>query len=207
MPTRDREIPPVVGVIDDDRSVREALSGLFRSMGLAVELFDSVDAYEESAIVGSAACLVVDVRLPGKSGLEFIEELARTGQMQAIVFISGHADIAMSVRAMKAGAIEFLTKPVREQELLDAVQRAIEWDRHHRARAEKIAATRSRYALLTPRERAVMAQVVTGQPNKQIAERIGISEATVKLHRGQIMRKMDAGSLVELVRAADLLEN
>lgn len=206
LPTRGRENPPLIGIIDDDRAVREALSGLFASMGFAVEMFDSIDAFEESAGSERAACLVVDVRLPGKSGLEFIEDLARSGRMHAIVFISGHADIAMSVRAMKAGAIEFLTKPVREQELLDAVQRAIEWDQHYRATAAKVAEVRARYALLTPRERTVMEQVVTGLPNRLIAEGIGITEATVKLHRGQIMRKMQTGSLVDLVRAADLLE-
>ncbi|MDH7972861.1 response regulator [Sphingomonas sp. AR_OL41] len=205
MPLRDREDAPTVVVIDDDRAVREALEGLFASVGLSVDLFDSVDAYLEAAPDERPGCLVVDVRLPGKSGLDFIEEEARAGNRRAIVFISGHADIAMSVRAMKAGAIEFLTKPVREQELLDAVQRAIRHDRQQRAEQKKIAEARARYGLLTPRERAVMAQVVIGRLNRQIAEDIGITEATVKLHRGQIMRKMQVGSLIDLVRAADLL--
>lgn len=201
----DRETPPKVVVIDDDRAVREALRGLFESVGLVVDLFESIDAYTEQSPDAGVGCLVVDVRLPGKSGLEFIEEQARAGNRRAIVFISGHADIAMSVRAMKAGAVDFLAKPVREQELLDAVQRAIVQDRQNRAEAERLAEARCRYALLTARERAVMAQVVAGRLSKQIAQDMGVTEATIKLHRGQTMRKMQAGSLIELVRVADLL--
>lgn len=205
MPTRAEAESAVVVVIDDDLAVREALGGLFQSIGLTVDLYGSVDAFQAAGTGDRGDCLVVDVRLPGKGGLEFIEELGREGTRRAIVFISGHADVPMSVRAMKAGAIDFLTKPVREQELLEAVQRAIAANRRRRADEALVAQAHARFALLTPRERAVMAEVVTGKPNRQIAAAIGITEATVKLHRSQIMRKMQAGSLVDLVRLADLL--
>jgi FixJ family two-component response regulator len=201
----DKADAPMVVVIDDDQAVREALGGLFASVGLAVDLFASIDAYLEKDPGQRIECLVLDVRLPGKSGLEFIEEQARAGIRRAIVFISGHADVAMSVRAMKAGAVEFLTKPVREQDLLDAVQHALAHARKHRAQEERLAEVRSRYAFLTARERAVMAQVVSGRLSKQIAEGMGVTEATIKLHRGQIMRKMQASSVIELVRISDIL--
>jgi FixJ family two-component response regulator len=205
LPTQAEAGGAIVAIIDDDLAVREALGGLFQSIGLTADLHASVDAFLAAATGDRADCLVVDVRLPGKGGLEFIEELARAGTRRAIVFISGHADIPMAVRAMKAGAIDFLTKPVREQELLEAVQRAIQASRKRRAEEARTVEAHALYALLTQRERAVMAEVITGKPNRTIAAGIGISEATVKLHRSQIMRKMRAGSLIELVRLADLL--
>lgn len=196
---------PRVVVIDDDCDVREALEGLFRSVGLRVELYGSVQGYVDSNLEDRLGCLVLDVRLPGKSGLEFQEELVREGRSQPIVFISGHADVAMSVRAMKAGAVEFLTKPVRDQDLLEAVQLAIEQDRARRRGESARRQVTIDYAALSVRERDVMARVVTGLRNKQIATELGVTEATVKLHRSQIMRKMKAGSLVELLRMADLI--
>lgn len=205
MPTQAEAGGALVAVIDDDQSVREALGGLFRSIGLAVDLHGSVDAFLAAETGGRADCLVVDVRLPGTGGLEFIEELVRAGTRRAIVFISGHADVPMAVRAMKAGAIDFLTKPVREQDLLEAVQRAVAANRRHLVEEARARDAHARFALLTPRERAVMAEMVNARPNRQIAGAIGITEATVKLHRSHVMRKMQAGSLIELVRLADLL--
>jgi FixJ family two-component response regulator len=196
---------PSVVIIEDDRDVRESLQGLFRSVGLEVEPFASVKEFLESARPDRPGCMVLDVRLPGKSGLDFQEELAGTSRQRPIIFISGHADIAMSVRAMKAGAIEFLTKPVRDQDLLDAVQLAMEQDGARRLSDHRLANWRARYALLTPRERDVMARVVTGRRNKQIAADIDLSEATIKLHRSSVMQKMHAQSLVELVRMNDAL--
>ena len=197
--------PPVVVVIDDDADVREALDGLFRSVGLGVESFGSVSAYQAAAPRTAPAAWFSTSGCPEKSGLEFQEDLVRADIQRPIVFISGHADVAMSVRAMKAGAVEFLTKPVRDQDLLDAVQLAIEQDSAQRRGDQERLQLRSDYATLSPREREVMARVVLGRRNKQIATDIGLSEATVKLHRSQIMRKMGATSLVELLRMADTL--
>lgn len=199
------EEQPVVFVIDDDGLVRDALADLFRSIGLAVESFGSGQAFLRSRRADTVGCIVLDVRLPGGSGLEFQRVLTESGIGLPVIFITGHGDISMSVRAMKAGAIEFLTKPLREQELLDAVQAAIERDRARRQQAKLIAELRGRFNCLTPREREVLALVVTGRPNKQIAHQLELSEMTVKVHRGQTMRKMRANSLVELVRMADKL--
>lgn len=197
------EPAPVVVVIDDDSDVREALEGLFRSVGLAVELFASVQAYLERTGATPPSCLVLDVRLPGKSGLEFQEDLNAAGSLIPIVFISGHADVAMGVRAIKAGAIEFLTKPVRDQELLDAVQAAIARDRALRFSNSRREQVRADYQNLTTREREVLNKLVSGQRNKQIAGELGITEATVKLHRSHLMQKLNAASIVDLVRLLD----
>ncbi len=204
-PSIDRPGASVI-VIDDDRDVREALQGLFRSVGLTVELFTSVQDYRRSPRSNSAGCMVLDVRLPGQSGLDFFEEFRQSEIDCPVIFISGHADIPMSVRAMKAGAIEFLTKPVREQDLLDAVQLAIERDRVRRQGTGSLARLQADFNSLTQREREVMVLVVAGRRNKEIASEIGISEATVKLHRGHVMQKMHALTLAALVRMADALE-
>jgi RNA polymerase sigma factor (sigma-70 family) len=200
------EARPTVIVIDDDQDIREALQGLLRSVGLGVELFGSVQEFLDRARPDVPGCLVLDVRLPGRSGLDFHDDLVKANIHLPVIFISGHADVPMSVRAMKAGAVEFLTKPVRHQDLLDAIQRAIERDRARRDEEEIVGALRARLETLTPRERDVMRLVTCGRLNKQIAAEIGISEATVKLHRGQVMRKLRAQSLAELVRIADKLE-
>ncbi len=204
-PSIDRPGASVI-VIDDDRDVREALQGLFRSVGLTVELFASVQDYRRSPRSNSAGCMVLDVRLPGQSGLDFFEEFRQSEIDCPVIFISGHADIPMSVRAMKAGAIEFLTKPVREQDLLDAVQLAIERDRVRRQGTGSLARLQADFNSLTQREREVMVLVVAGRRNKEIASEMGISEATVKLHRGHVMQKMHALTLAALVRMADALE-
>jgi FixJ family two-component response regulator len=196
---------PVVVVIDDDQSVREALQGLFQSVGLVTRCFSSVRDYLESDHLGGAGCVVLDIRLPGTSGLEFLESLPRSDIMQSVVLISAHVDVQMAVRAMKAGAVDVLTKPVREQDLLEAVNRAMAQDWLRRDEADRCAFMRARYATLTERERQVMTLVAAGLLNKQIAARVGITEATVKLHRGQAMRKMEADSVPELVRMVDLL--
>jgi FixJ family two-component response regulator len=196
---------PVVFVIDDDASIREALKSLFNSIGLRVETFGSASQLLERPLPDAPSCLVLDVRLPGLSGLDFQGELAKANILIPIIFITGHGDIPMSVRAMKAGAVEFLTKPFRDQDLLDAVQTAIERDRTRREGARSISGLRSRFEILTPREQEVIAFVTTGMMNKQIAAQIGVSEITVKVHRGNIMRKMGAKSLADLVRMADVL--
>lgn len=201
-----RETQPTVMVIDDDRDIRDALQGLVRSVGLCVELFASVQEFLDSGQLTRPGCLVLDVRLPGRSGLDFLDDLVRANVHLPVVVISAHADVQMSVRAMKAGAIEFLTKPVRHQDLLDAIQRAILHDGAQREEQRTIEAIRVNFDKLTPREREVMALVVAGRLNKQIAGEIGITEATVKLHRGQVMRKMHVRSLAELVRTADKLQ-
>jgi RNA polymerase sigma factor (sigma-70 family) len=199
------EEQPVVYVIDDDAALRDALAGLVRSVGLDVRSFRSTQEFLQSKRPDAPGCLVLDVRLPGRSGLDFQRELAEASIHLPIVFITGHGDIPMSVRAMKAGAIEFLTKPVHDQEPLDAVQLGIERDRARRQDAAALTALRQRFASLTPREREIMALVAAGRLNKQIAADLGVSEMTVKVHRGQAMRKMRARSLAALVRMADQL--
>lgn len=195
-----------VFVVDDDPAIREALQSLLRSVGLRVELFDSVPSFLAAKKADVPSCLVLDVRLPGKSGLEFQDELQTLNVPLPIIFITGHGDIRMSVRAMKAGAVEFLTKPFRDQELLDAIQSAISRDRSRRKRNALLVTLQERFTSMTPREREVMVLVVTGRRNKEIAAEIGVSEVTVKAHRAQVMRKMGAASLAELIRMAETLD-
>jgi FixJ family two-component response regulator len=199
------EEPPTIIVIDDDPAVRDALGGLLRSVGLQVKLLASVSEFFTSGRPHGPTCLVLDVRLPGRSGLDFQRELAAANIRLPIIFITGHGDIPMSVQAMKRGAIEFLTKPFRDQDLLDAIQVGIARDRALLEEDKAIAVLRERFETLTLRERQVMALVATGRLNKQIAGDIGISEITVKVHRGQVMRKMHASSLPDLARMADKL--
>jgi FixJ family two-component response regulator len=194
---------PIVAIVDDDKDVRDALADLLHSVGLQTLLFASVHEFVDRAGPARPSCLVLDVRLPGRSGLDFQKDLINNGVNLPIVFISGHADVPMSVGAMKAGAVEFLTKPVRSQDLLDAIQLAIEKDRAQREGERAIAEMRQRYNSLTTREREVMLRVCLGHPNKRIATELGISQGTVKLHRGQVMRKMKVESLADLVRIAD----
>jgi len=194
-----------VVVIDDDASVREALRGLFESVGLRTDSYASVQAFANAGDPSGPHCIVLDIRLPGQSGLEFQEELARGGTPRPIVLISAHVDVAMAVRAMKAGAVDVLTKPVREQDLLEAVNRALAQDRVHRNEIQQQQVLSARYATLTERERQIMALVAAGRLNKQIAAEIDLTEATVKLHRGHVMRKMGAGSVAQLVRMTDML--
>ena len=196
---------PIVYVIDDDPSIRNAIEDLLQSVGLDARVFPSAQEVLRAPKADSPACLVLDVRLPGQSGLDFQRQLAGTPRELPIVFITGHGDVPMSVRAMKSGAVEFLMKPFRDQELIDAIQSAIAADRERRAEAGGLAEARDRMDTLTPRERDVLLQVVSGRLNKQIAADLGMSEATVKMHRGSVMRKMHAESLPELVRLADRL--
>jgi len=200
-----REEHSVVYVIDDDPSIRDTLEDLFRSVGLEVRVFASTQEFLAGRRPDAPACLVLDVRLPGQSGLDFQRGLAASGIDLPVVFITGHGDVPMAVQAMKAGAIEFLTKPFRDQDLLDAIQAGIERDRAQRRDAPLVAELRTRLDSLTERERQIMALVVSGQLNKQIAAELAVSQMTVKVHRGQIMRKMRASSLPELVRMADRL--
>lgn len=195
----------IVYIIDDDASVREGLGDLLRSVGLEVLTFVSSQEFLDSKRPDVPGCIILDVRLPGRSGLEFQSMLTSLGIELPVIFISAHSDIPISVRAMKAGAIEFLTKPLREQELLDAAYAGIELDCARRQQVALIAELQSRYDSLTPREREIMNLVVAGSVNKQIAAQIGLSEVTVKVHRGHVMQKMQARSLVDLVRMADSL--
>jgi FixJ family two-component response regulator len=197
------EAGPIVFVVDDDPSVRRAIKRLVGSVGLEVELFGSAQEFLRSKRPDAPSCLVLDIRLPGISGLDFQRELALANIHIPIVFITAHGDIPMTVRAMKAGAVEFLTKPFRDQDLLDAIQVALERDRAKRQQEAEVGTLRQRWELLTPREREVFALVVSGLLNKQIAGKIGTSETTVKVHRSQLMRKMGADSLAELVRLAE----
>lgn len=194
-----------VFVVDDDGPLREALRGLLRSVGLRAEVFASAADFLKLKLPDTAACLVLDVRLPGVSGLDFQAELAKADIRIPIIFITGHGDIPMTVRAMKAGAVEFLTKPFRDQDLLDAVQIALERDRARRADNQALLEVRAHFELLTPREQQVIGFVTAGLMNKQIAAELGVSEITVKVHRGSVMKKMKARSLADLVRMADAL--
>ena len=195
----------VVFIVDDDPSMRRSLEALLRSVGLDVQLFSSAQEFMRAKRPDVPGCLVLDVRLPGMSGLAFQEELVKTGVAVPIIFLTGHGDVPMTARAMKAGAAEFLTKPFDEQVLLDAIHAAIERDRARRRDAARVAELKARYRALTEREREVMTFVVAGRVNKQIAAELGLSLVTVKVHRGQVMRKMLARSVPELVRMADQL--
>ena len=199
------ETDAMVFVVDDDAPMRESLKNLIRSVGLRVELFASAQEFLRSKRPDRPSCLVLDVRLPGLSGLDLQRRTGDAGIEIPIVFITGHGDIPMSVRAMKAGAVEFLTKPFRDQDLLDAIQQALERDGKARNQRAELEELRSRFASLTSREREVMKRVVAGLLNKQIGAELGTSETTVKVHRHQVMEKMGAGSVPELVRMADRL--
>jgi FixJ family two-component response regulator len=195
----------IVFVVDDDPSICQALDGLLRSVGLNARYFGSAEEFRESNRPDVPSCLVLDVRMPGLSGLEFQRELAAAGNDIPIIFITGHGDIAMSVQAMKGGAIEFLTKPFREQDLLDAIQTGLDQSRAQRQQSAAVAEIERRHRTLTEREKETMALVVDGKLNKQIAAQLKVSEITIKVRRGQIMRKMHASSLPELVRMAERL--
>ena len=196
---------PIVFVVEDDASMRRALSNLFESVGLVVELFGSASEMLQSKLPDVASCLVLDVRLPGLSGLDFQAELTKASIHMPIIFMTGHGDIPMSVKAMKGGAVDFLTKPFRDQDMLDAVVMAIERDRKRREADKIVANLQTLFEALTPREREVLALVSSGLMNKQIAAELGLAEITVKIHRGHIMKKMDARSLADLVKKAETL--
>ena len=199
------EPAPIVFVVDDEPSVRRAIKRLIESEGLQVELFGSAQEFLQGRRPDAPSCLVLDIKLPGISGLDFQRQLSDCGIRIPIIFITGHGDIPMTVRAMKAGAVEFLTKPFRDQNLLDAIQVALERDRTRRHDESEIAVLKERFDSLTPREREILPLVVSGRPNKQIAAELGTSEITVKVHRGSIMRKMQAEYLADLVRMAGRL--
>jgi FixJ family two-component response regulator len=197
---------PVVYVLDDDASLREALANLFASVGLHAETFASPAEFLDKKISGAASCLVLDVRLPGRSGLDLQAELAKANIQIPIIFVTGHGDIPMTVRAMKAGAVEFLTKPLHDQQLLDAVQRALDLDRAWRAERKSTSELRARFETLTDREQGVIKLVIAGQLNKQIAHTLGVSEITVKVHRANAMRKIGARSLADLMKISHVLQ-
>jgi len=197
---------PTVFIIDDDRGMRQSIQDLVESVGLHAESFATGGEFLNRKRTNDPSCLVLDVRLPQMSGLDFQRQLAEAGMQIPIIFVTAHGDIPMSVRALKSGAVEFLTKPFRDQDLLDAIQQALQRDRAERDRQAEIHDLQERYGALTARERQVMALVVSGMLNKQIASEIGASEATVKIHRGNVMRKMKTGSVVDLVRVADKLK-
>ena len=192
-------------IVDDDPGLREALSGLFRSVGLHAQVYGSAAELLQAPLPASAACLVLDIRMPGVSGLDLQAELAKANIGIPVVFLTGHGDIPMSVKAMKSGAVDFLTKPFRDQEMLDAVLAAIEQDRKRRESDKKIANFQALLETLTPREREIFSMVSSGLMNKQIAAELGLAEVTVKIHRGHIMKKMGTRSLADLVRKAEML--
>jgi FixJ family two-component response regulator len=192
-------------IVEDDELVREALGNLFASIGLEVETFGSASEMLQSKLPDVASCLVLDIRLPGMSGLDFQGELAKANIHIPVIFMTGHGDVPMTVRAMKGGAVDFLTKPFRDQDMLDAVTVAIERDRKRREAAKIVANLQTHFATLTPREREILALVSSGLMNKQIAAELGIAEITVKIHRSHIMKKMDAKSLADLLRKAETL--
>ena len=197
---------PVVHIVDDDDSLRQGLASLLRSVGLNVRTYSSTQEFLQTESLVSPGCIVLDIRLPGMSGLDFQEQLVELGIRLPVILMTGHGDIPMTVRAMKAGAVDFLPKPFRDQDMIDAVTVAIDRDRAQRERDDQSLAIVDRYAALSPREREVMALVTAGKLNKQVAGELGLSEVTVKIHRGAAMRKMEARSLADLVRMADLLK-
>ena len=196
---------PIVRIVDDDPSMRRALTNLFQSVGLKVEAFGSATEIMDAKAPAVPSCLVLDIRLPGSSGLDLQADLAKANIHTPIIFITGHGDIPMTVRAMKSGAVDFLTKPVRDQDMLDAVQAALERDRKRRDAEKSVSGVRSRFESLSMRQRDVLSLVASGLMNKQVAAELGLAEITIKIYRGQIMRKMGAKSLADLVRMTDAL--